>query len=211
MTAAFDHADIAVSYSELISEELIEELASALRSCGLTVVTEAHEETPQASLEWVLPTAIVVFLTQKYVGTLVQEAAKEHYPAIKRALARLVRRTTGPSREVRLEIVSSSPAKHPGGEIPVLSVYTQLRSGRRVKFLFENPLQDAEVEGALDLLISLLVEHQTGLGADTLSQAECESPGRSWVPVIIRFNSITGSWEAARLSFPPPKPTGGAA
>lgn len=82
------------------------------KALGLVVATE-HQAAPSivAGIEWVMPTAIALFLGNKYLGTLLQEAAKDHYPLLKSAILKLVRRTTGKDREVTMRVVTTSAAK----------------------------------------------------------------------------------------------------
>src|SRR5438105_566229 len=103
--------DLAVLTAESIPRQLLDDVLGDLSRSGARVVSESRASGPYASLEWLIPTAVTVFVAHRYLGTLLGEAAKDHYVVLKSALRRLVIRTTGPDREIRVHIVSSSPAK----------------------------------------------------------------------------------------------------
>lgn len=186
--------DVIVSYLDILPEDLVSEFETTLKGTGAKVATRPRPSGPQAGIEWLLPTAIVVYLTQRYLGTLLQEAAKEHYPTIKSTLARLVRRTTGAGREIRLRAVASSPNKIESSEPIVLSVYVELRSGRKAKFCFEHSLDDTDIKVAVEAFLELILQHQGNAPGDDLTQAEASTPPSRWAPMIVRFDPATGTW-----------------
>jgi hypothetical protein len=89
------------------------------------------------SLEWVMPTALALFLANRYFGTLLEEAARSHYPLLKSAFRRLVKRTTGSNREVVVRVVTSSSAKVRGADPATLSIWVTLSDSRKAAFRFD--------------------------------------------------------------------------
>jgi hypothetical protein len=166
------------------------------RPLGLTVAAEHQTAfSTNAGLEWVMPTAIGLFVANKYLGTLLQEAAKDHYPLLKAAVLRLVRRTTGKEREVTLSVISSSAAKVTNSEPATLTVWVALRGSRRAVFRFDHQLSSAALALATEGLFGLLEAHAAGGTADFLSQAPSFLQS-SWAPVVLRFDPHECRWRA---------------
>lgn len=170
---------------------IVEETAALLRSAGVSVNTEEAEQGPYAGLAWLLPTAISVLLAEKYFGTMLEEAAKDHYSAAKVAFTRLLAATTGPERKLafvtvgtRGKIDSSIPA--------VLSMYAILRSGQRIKFLFEHDLPVAAHDSAIQALHEVMALHYKAFPDDPLTAAVAAASLESAPLVVMRFETAKG-------------------
>ncbi len=78
-----DDQDIYVSATGDGLADIATEFAAEARRSGARLHLEEWQQSGvYAGLEWVLPTAVAVFLANQYVGTLLQEAAKDHYPTL---------------------------------------------------------------------------------------------------------------------------------
>jgi hypothetical protein len=166
------------------------------RQLDLAVASE-HKPTfsVKAGLNWVIPTAVGLFLANEYLGTLLQEAAKDHYPKLKAAVLRLARRTTGTDRKIRLTVLSSSAAKVAERDPATLTVWIVLRDSRRAVFRFDHRLEPDALTLATESLFRLLEEHAAGDPTDFLSQAPTFLAA-SWAPVVLRFQPEKCRWEA---------------
>jgi len=166
------------------------------RRLGIVVAAEHEPEfSIKAGIEWLMPTAIALYIANKYLGTLLQEAAKDHYPHLKAAVLRLVRRTTGRDRELTLKVLSSSPAKVSGADPATFTVWVALNGSRRAVFRFDHQIQPEDLALATDSLFRLLEAHAGGGETDFLSKAPTFSES-SWAPVICRFDAELGRWQA---------------
>ena len=170
------------------------DFSQALNRIGLDVVIDHRDEpSVNAGLEWLLPTAVVVWFTNKYLGTLLQEAAKDHYPKMRDALLRLVRRTTGAERELRLTVVSAGTHKTSDKDPVVLSIWLPRDGSGAVVFRFDHALRADEMLAAVDALLVLATAH-----ADRaiLSTEPSLLPGSQWASTVMRFNVERGRWES---------------
>ena len=191
--------DVAVSYLEDIEPGIALDLIADLSNAGLRVQAEPRENAPMAGVEWLLPTAFFVYLTDKYFGTMIQEAAKEHYPAVRDAMLRFLGRTVGMNRQVRTAFVVShqSPNKLSRERPGAVSVYATLRSGHKVKFAFDDTMEPEVHAVALDALLSALQEHyEKDRGQLTIAGQSQERPG---LPIVMRYDQATSSWKHWRL------------
>ena len=194
MPDAADQLDVGISIDPAMDLELAEDFAGELWSAGLKAEAEVRESSVYAAIEWLVPTAIVVFIAQKYIGTLLQEAAKDHYPKVKTALLRLVKRTTGPERKVRVRFVTSNPAKLRAADPVVFSICARLRTSGSVTFVFEHSITPSVAPTAVHELFEILIEHELKYPNDRLTRSPAAVPG-SRAPVVMRFNSATARWE----------------
>jgi hypothetical protein len=185
--------DVVVSYSEECPSGLVDPFILDLQDGGLVVTEHRREATLFGAIHWLIPTAIVVFLTERYFGTLIQEAAKEHYPVLKAALKRLVARVTGPDREIRVRAIKSSPGKAPD-ELEAISVCTILRSGRRLICVFEHATNASQQGVSIEALLVQLQAHFADYPADALTEAVRETETRPHRPVILRFDATSRTW-----------------
>jgi hypothetical protein len=186
--------EIGVSSLEIIPEAIVGDFVLEMESCGISTSSERRPQEIYAGVEWLLPTAVVVFIAQKYVGTLLQEAAKDHYPRIKSALSKLIRRTTGKGREIFIKNIASSAHKTSTSEAVVLSVLFAMDSGHHVKFIFEHQLDGDGIEEAVECLLQLLIDHRRDLPTDRLSEIVTCHDVRVHSPVIVRFDPSKREW-----------------
>lgn len=192
---------IKVSYLELVPADVVSEFADALRTDTVPVSIERRPNTPQAAVEWLMPTAVAVFLAKDYFGAMLQEAGKEHYHALKGALKRLVDRTTGKKRDVKITTLGTE-GKVLDAEPMVLSVYAELSKGRRAKFCFEHRLDGAQADEAVSALLRSLSQYQADTAQSQIALEEQGVAPGDWKPILMRFDEQAGEWLVWRWKPP---------
>lgn len=177
------------------------DFAADARSLGLSVRSETRPSGGvYASLEWVMPTAVALFLANRYLGTLLEEAAKDHYPLLKAAFGKLVRRTTGKTREVSFVFVTTSSAKVREADPATLSIWVSLRDSRKAVFRFDHSLSPEAMESAVEQLFALLVAYgRDADGIHFLHHAPSLVSASTWAPVVLRFDAEHGQWRVWTL------------
>jgi len=171
--------EVAVSFTDQVPENIPGEFISSLEDVGVDVETEKRQSGPYAGYEWLLPTAVIVYISDKYFGTMLQKMAEDHYSAIKNGLKRLISRTAGPDREIQLNYVASSPAKVSSNEAPPLSIYSKLSDGRPIKFVVEYLPDEEDVSKCINSMIEVMENTTMKL---TIWR-------KSWVNVAIKRSS----------------------
>jgi hypothetical protein len=189
-----DDCDIGISSEGSALSALADDFENEVSGIGLRAVAEHREDmSMMAGLEWLLPTAVVVWLTNKYVGTLLQEAAKDHYPKLQAAILRLVRRTTGRDRQVKLTVIASTPEKITDSDPVALSVWIPRQGSPNVIFRFDQDLSDDELGTAVEELFAVILAHAK---SGVLSREPSAVPGSRSTPTVMRFNTVRGQWES---------------
>lgn len=186
-------AMVHVSYLDVVPRDVPDEFASTLRAGGVTVSTEARATGPEASIEWLVPTALTVLVANRYLGTFLEEAAKDHYEVLKRGLGRLVRKTTGSKRDVKLTTVGAGEKVLDANPM-ILSFYVELRAGRKAKYCFEHSLAEEDVDAAVAALLSSLTQHHDDGGESALAAEEGNMPNGDWKPILLRFAAGSCEW-----------------
>lgn len=175
---------------------IAEDFSNEVRNLGLNVRSETRPSGElRASLEWVMPTAVALFLVNRYLGTLLEEAAKDHYPLLKAAFRRLVRRTTGKEREVTIRVVTSSSAKVREADPATLSLWVPLRDSRKAVFRFDHSLPPEALESAVEELFDVILAYSRDAeSVHLLARAPSLISGTDWAPVVMRFDVEQNRW-----------------
>jgi len=147
--------DFGLSYVRDFHDEEFIQIGEELRGHGLAVEIESSENQVYASLEWLIPTAVFLFVAEKYFGSILEEVAKDHYPLIRSAVKRIVLnvfRRVGAYQKVYAVPASkvSVTAFH------IVSLYAKDRSGRLIKFLIDDQVS---VDTSIDEIFALLEEY----------------------------------------------------
>ncbi len=128
-----------ISYQRPIQEETIRSLADALKAPGLDLVVERRPPSgPFAGLQWLFPTAVIIWFGKSYFEGFLKEAGKEHYAVVRRGLSTLWPSFFGEDRSVRVTAVGT-PGKIRSDETKNslgISIFGEGRHGLHFKLLF---------------------------------------------------------------------------
>ncbi|MGY8775714.1 hypothetical protein [Spongiibacter tropicus] len=83
---------IGVQYPKHISEGSISVFLSEIDHSGLSLAQDETEGNESyAGLEWLMPTAVMVFIAKPYFDSFLKEAGKDHYHILKNAIGKLAK------------------------------------------------------------------------------------------------------------------------
>lgn len=90
---------IAIQYNaEVVPDDLVDEFVAAIATTEFTPDVNRLERSPiYATIEWLVPTALVIFITKSYFQSFLTEMGKDHYTLLKNALKRAANRLIGQS------------------------------------------------------------------------------------------------------------------
>lgn len=159
---------IAIQALAPLSEENFSELFSHLDSQGITHAFEQREPTPYATLEWLVPTGIVLFITHSYFDGIFKEMGKDHYTWFKGALSSLYKKAFGEKPEVKFTVVSAGKPKVPSYFSGTLSFFYVNSLGYRVKLLFPLDITVDDYSVSCEEFVKLITAHEKGLSDDVL-------------------------------------------
>jgi hypothetical protein len=160
---------------DFLPESLFDEFRDAVSDDDLHLVIASRENTPYAGLEWLLPTAVVVFITHSYFDGIFKEMGKDHYSLLKRGLKSLWAKLLGPSAP-KLAVVST-PGKRDKNQpySLIYSIVADAAPGLKFKLLFPTDVSESEYDETLAAFLQFLKDfHCRMLGpqmADRLQKA----------------------------------------
>lgn len=184
--------DIALSYDDRISAETFEEFESLIGKTGLSFAKEPREHGPFAGVEWLLPSAVILFIGKAYFESFFKEMGKDHYHLMKKGLKSL--RTSFLSRTKRITfkrvaVPSSKIPKDPIFSV-LFSIMALTKDGQRIKFLFPECLSEEEFQNSTEAFFNLLAENYSEGKSDELT-LQVQSFERPQHIILVRFNQIT--------------------
>ena len=135
---------LALIFQEDVPEEVVGEFIDDVRSSGQPISTESHPIDAYAGIEWYLPTAVILFITQSYFSSFLKEAGKDHYEVLKKSVAKLYSKFFGSDPEAKISVVTSGEKKAQLMHSMAFSIVAQIEDGQTVKLVI--PIDTSELE-----------------------------------------------------------------
>lgn len=184
---------IALLFVEDIPAIVFEDFVEAVSAPGLDLTIESREPPgPFAGVEWLIPTGVILFITQGYFNGFLGEMGKDHYDALKKAFKALRQRFSS----VKVTLVGS-PGKA-SEEQPyslVYSIYFDADERRTFKFLVPN---DDDADATADAVMDVFGDFLEAYYAEELSPDHAtllaDAPAFGGT-VLIAFNPKSGRIE----------------
>lgn len=150
---------IGISHNANMPRALLEEIVKDVAAPDLDVATEERntEEEFWAGPEWLIPSAVVLFLTHSYFKGFLGEMGKEHYHLIK---GKLWSRLLGPNGP-KVTMVGSSGKVKPNPYSMAFSMIGEL-DDRIVKLMIQKDITEEQYELAVDSFIRMLASFHDG-------------------------------------------------
>ncbi|MCK0714804.1 hypothetical protein ACFO0U_02570 [Chromohalobacter sarecensis] len=173
---------IGISYQEDLPSELIEEYISSISEPELKIRADSREIGFYASIEWALPTIVIVYLSKPYFEAFLQEAGKDHYQLLKKGTLKLFNRLYG-----------SKPEKRDKKRSQLFSAMVQLKDDRSLKFVFPEGVGIEQYEKSLELMHELLLKHYVDYPNDQITEmaSQLSAPSRS---LYIEYKAEKEGW-----------------
>ena len=149
---------IGLLHIESIPVDTFTEFEVALRADNLNLRVESRPDPgPYAGVEWLIPTAVFVYISKSYFDAFLKEAGKDHYQVLRSAISRLSGKYFGKDAPRGRMVFTAGKAEAENPRYSIFySVVADLGDGFRVKLLLQSDLSvDAcnEAQGAfLDFL-----------------------------------------------------------
>ncbi len=188
--------DIAISYLDKISNGFFDDFSISVNQQGLRLQIEPREdEGPYAGVEWILPTAVFLFIAKSYFDSFLKEMGKDHYHLLKQAIHSLRSKVF---REIvpKVKIVSTSGKVSDGGKFSIVfSIMADAGGGKRIKFLFQNSASEEEYAQIVDGITSFLKSfYDNSLSPETIE--ELQRANLFGNMILLQFNPKNNSIEA---------------
>ncbi|TDK31011.1 hypothetical protein [Luteimonas terrae] len=132
--------DVGLMYIESYEDPSFADFGRELAALGLDIRVESRPDPgAYAGVEWLIPTAVVVFLGRSYFDAFLKEAGKDHYQVLKSALLKVSARFFGKDAPQGRVVFTKGKVE---SEIPRYSIFysivAQVGDGLRVKLLLQS-------------------------------------------------------------------------
>ena len=193
-------AHLALLYLDYVPEEYFTDIRAWANSAKLDLHEESREPTPYAALEWIVPTAIAIYIGKPFVDAFLKRAADDVanalYPKFKSHVLTLVRKALVRDRS-NYKIVSSSPNKISNPISIIFSILAQNKAGDRVKFVFHKELEPEQYDTCIRGIFSLLEAHfKSEDDSDDLT-TECSKMDSRHGTFYMTYDTEASSWVVA--------------
>jgi hypothetical protein len=150
--------DIGLRYVESLESDSFAEFGRELAADGLDVRVESTPDPgPYAGIEWLLPTAIFVFLGKSYFDGFLKEAGKDHYHSLKKALQKVSSKLFGKDAPKGRIVFSPGKAESETPKYSIIySVIAQLGDNLRVKLLIQSDFDSSLSYEAQEAFLAFL-------------------------------------------------------
>jgi hypothetical protein len=178
---------LGIVYRNDLDPEPIEAFAAAVRRPGLELqVGSENPPGPMVGIEWYLPTAVLLIITQGFFG----EVGKDAYVGFKRGMLALWKAYLSRERTVHLRIVATEGKVDPDQPYShTLSIYSPTAENGRIKFLFQDACEQAIFECHVVAILNALEEYHAGKADSLLQRAIRDAPRREHT-YLVRYNEV---------------------
>ena len=155
---------IAIVHDDAIPAKVFAEFRDLVEAEGLDLLIDGREASgPSAGIEWLLPTAVVVFVGKTYFESFLKEAGKDHYAMLKAGLSSLYKKFVGPDAPA-VTVVSSAGKRSGSPRFSMLfSVLAEGNDGVRFKLLIEPSASREQYEASVRAFLSFLDDYHAGV------------------------------------------------
>jgi len=180
---------LAIFHTTSIPEGVFAEFMQIVAAVELNLHVESREEDgPFAAIEWLIPTAVIVYISKSYFDVFLKEMGKDHYALLKAGLKTLHGKLVGP--QVPKVTVISTGGKVRGDQIYSLrySILAEAGDGLRFKLLIQADVSSDEYDEVVASFLAFLEAYHSGTldarGVERLEQARVV--GRT---MLLAFNT----------------------
>lgn len=145
---------LALSYSSFIETKIIENFYTSIDEDNLFCLVDKRDETAFAAIEWLMPSAIAVYLFKAYFDGFLNEMGSDHYKKLSKSLNNLWAET----RFVKLLKVSTSENKISKKQpfSMVFSIHAEYSDYLSFKFMFPKKLSENELNISMKNILKLI-------------------------------------------------------
>ena len=188
---------IGLLYLEGLPPEYFDDFRNSIDFDAIDFREEQRENEPYAALEWMIPTAVALYVGKKFADALLKKATDDFadavYPKLKNGVAELTKKLFVTDR-TRFGVVSSGETKVTNAASTIFSVTAQTTGRHRAKFVFhDDSLSELEYEIAVDQIFATLEAHYRDADNDLLSDTSPEYLRGGSVYLI--FDKQSQAWD----------------
>ena len=189
-----DRATLQLFHDAQIPPDFFEDFLAAASGADLPVSVESREVGPTGGIEWLLPTAIIIFFGKPFVDALLKRVADDVadaiYPRIKDGIAGLAKKVLIATRYQWKRITASGEIPREGPS-PFFSIVAETTSQKKLKFVFHEEKTEIEYDECVERALQLVVEHHDDSSDDPLLNAPVDTATNT---IYMMFDEHDSVW-----------------
>ncbi len=157
----FVKPEIGFIYTEnWFEEKQVQSYLVPLDAEGLKLTHEEVSAEPFAGMEWMIPTAVFVFITRSYFSSFLSEMGKDHYHLLKGMISRSWKKIKAGKEYTIVSLGSPNKLMKDNPYSSAFSVLIPLEDKRVIKFLVQKNLSEADLGDGLEAISDMLVSSE---------------------------------------------------
>ncbi len=149
---------IVLSHENTIQQEVLAPFFDEIAFSNLSFTVESRPPLgPQAALHWLIPTALVIYVSKSYFDEFLKQAGKDHSELLTKAIGTLAKSFFGPGRTVRRKLIGTA------GKLPAelryslsISIVAEAEAGVKFKLLIPDDTSREELTQIASRFFDLL-------------------------------------------------------
>jgi hypothetical protein len=151
-----------IYHNEEIPVDFFDEFLAKAKESQIPVALRSQKNEPMMVIDWLLPTAVIVYLTKPFIDDILRRASKDFgdyvYPKIKNVINTLAAKVLIGTRN-RLKLVTPSGPEPREGKSAFFSLTSETVQQMQVKFVFEEGRSERDYEIQVEQALKLLSGH----------------------------------------------------
>ena len=154
---------IAIFYTNSIPEETFSDFLRLVSPTGLDVQVKSRpSDGIYAGLEWLMPTAVIIFIGKPYFDSFFSEMGKDHYSMLKAGLKALRTKFFGSKAPKFIKVGTQGKLTVSQFYSFVFSIVAEAEPGLRFKLLLQSEASEDEYEEIINAFFNFLAEYHSG-------------------------------------------------
>ncbi|KAB8198106.1 hypothetical protein FKV24_003785 [Lysobacter maris] len=164
MNTSNNRPQVGLLHLEVIDRSNFSDFEREVDAKGLDFRIESRPESgPYAGIEWLIPTAIVVYIGKAYFESFLKEAGKDHYAVLKAAIIRLSSKFSSKDEPKGYVVFSKDKAKSGTPKYSIFySIVANLGDGFCIKLLLQNDFDASTCNAAQEAFLQFLSDLHDG-------------------------------------------------
>lgn len=169
-----DRPHLAIIHLDSIPSEVFAEFRDTVITEGLELRIESREDGGAfAALEWLLPTAIIAYISKPYFDGFLKEMGKDHYGLLKLGFQKLRSKVFGESVPNMVLIGSQGKISNDQPYSLVFSVIAEAEPSLTFKLLIQKDASEQEYTLILEAFLDFLAAfHSSALDAQMIERLQ---------------------------------------
>lgn len=154
---------VAISYTNSVPQDVFTGFIQIVSTDNLDLRVESREQGgPFAAIEWLIPTAVIVYISKSYFDSFLKEMGKDHYSLLKTGLRTLHGKLVGPSVP-KVDLISSAGKVLSEQQYSLrYSILADASGGVRFKLLIQPNVSLEEYDEILASFLTFLEAYHSG-------------------------------------------------